>query len=284
MIDNLVRARVREAAVSHRQEQTDYGPGQPQAEAVVAAFEAGAIWADENFEDRRRIGQRQLDDASALMRETVELLRGYEAHHREQAEEADRYGPTPDGEVGREKAERNALMAARLEAWLRGDTQYPTTSADIVPMRRGKTEPSNVREISDPDVFNSLHQIAGLAAPAGRRPPSPMQATLLNDTIGVRVEKRSGDYDFDGEIRAVVIKRSGDIRYVVEDDRGLLLIMNARMCGVPETAPLVAAWRQGGVADLGAFRLTTGDPRFDPARPVCVNGFRFEPTKEDCDV
>jgi len=32
-----------------------------------------------------------------------------------------------------------------------------------------------------------------------------------------------------------------------------------------------------GVADLDAFRLTTCDPRFDPARPATINGFLYHP-------
>jgi hypothetical protein len=46
--------------------------------------------------------------------------------------------------------------------------------------------------------------------------------------IGERVIKSSGDYVFEGEIVSVFTKRSGAVRYVVEDDRGLLLIMNAK--------------------------------------------------------
>lgn len=40
------------------------------------------------------------------------------------------------------------------------------------------------------------------------------------------------------------------------------------------------AWRKEGVADLAAFRLTTGDPRFDPAKPATINGYLFHPAKE----
>lgn len=43
---------------------------------------------------------------------------------------------------------------------------------------------------------------------------------------GYKVAKRSGDYTFFGWIVAIFKKRSGQIRYVVEDERGLLLIMN----------------------------------------------------------
>lgn len=50
--------------------------------------------------------------------------------------------------------------------------------------------------------------------------------------IGHRVVKRGGDYDFDGEIVAVIRKRNGAIRFAVEDDRGLLLIMNAKQVGL----------------------------------------------------
>lgn len=46
-------------------------------------------------------------------------------------------------------------------------------------------------------------------------------------SLGDKVEKRSGDYFFPGEIRAVVVKKSGVIRYVAEDDRGSLHIFRA---------------------------------------------------------
>jgi hypothetical protein len=42
--------------------------------------------------------------------------------------------------------------------------------------------------------------------------------------IGERVIKETGDYTFEGDVVAVITKRSGQIRYVVEDDRGLLMI------------------------------------------------------------
>ncbi len=44
--------------------------------------------------------------------------------------------------------------------------------------------------------------------------------------IGDKIYKDKGDYTFEGEIMAVVFKKSGVRRYVVEDDRGLLLIMS----------------------------------------------------------
>lgn len=38
--------------------------------------------------------------------------------------------------------------------------------------------------------------------------------------------------------------------------------------------------RPEGVADLVALRLRTPDPRFDPAKPVTVNGYLYRPAKE----
>ena len=45
-------------------------------------------------------------------------------------------------------------------------------------------------------------------------------------TEGYKFSKTTGDYSFDGEVVAIIKKKSGAVRYVVEDDRGLLLIMN----------------------------------------------------------
>lgn len=42
--------------------------------------------------------------------------------------------------------------------------------------------------------------------------------------IGDVVDKKGGDYSFTGVVVAAFQKQSGAWRYVVEDDRGLLLI------------------------------------------------------------
>jgi hypothetical protein len=44
--------------------------------------------------------------------------------------------------------------------------------------------------------------------------------------LGDEVEKTGGDYTFHGEVVAVFAKRSGAIRYVVEDAQGLLHIFS----------------------------------------------------------
>ncbi len=45
---------------------------------------------------------------------------------------------------------------------------------------------------------------------------------------GHKFKKTSGDYTFEGTVLCVIEKLSGAIRYAVEDDRGLILIMNER--------------------------------------------------------
>lgn len=50
----------------------------------------------------------------------------------------------------------------------------------------------------------------------------------LDFQVGQAVVKNSGDYIFEGIVVSRFIKKSGAIRYVVEDSRGLLLIMSAK--------------------------------------------------------
>jgi len=42
---------------------------------------------------------------------------------------------------------------------------------------------------------------------------------------GDRVFKDRGDYQFEGNIAVIFAKRSGEVRAVVEDDRGMLMIL-----------------------------------------------------------
>lgn len=43
-------------------------------------------------------------------------------------------------------------------------------------------------------------------------------------SVGDYVRKESGDYRFEGWVDCVFPKRSGQVRYVVEDNRGVLFI------------------------------------------------------------
>lgn len=60
------------------------------------------------------------------------------------------------------------------------------------------------------------------------RPESPIDPAPRVLRVGDRVIKDSGDYVFEGEVRSVFTKRSGVARIAVEDDRGLLLILNEK--------------------------------------------------------
>ena len=75
----------------------------------------------------RATGQRQLDDATALMTEALELFRGYYSHHRDKADARWDAGDAIGSTESNGKAQTNALMAARLEAWLAGKDQYPVS-------------------------------------------------------------------------------------------------------------------------------------------------------------
>ena len=46
--------------------------------------------------------------------------------------------------------------------------------------------------------------------------------------VGAVVRKVGGDYTFVGVVVAVFAKRSGQVRYVVEDDRGILHIFSEK--------------------------------------------------------
>lgn len=245
MRERLAQARTREAAERWvaQQEKGVPVPDQVRMGAHsfrtfrLEAFVAGAEMATEecsrihraeqdDWGVERATGQRQLDDATALMREAAELLRSYEAHHRAKADAIGRgYDNATIKRQGLrerlEKAERNALMAARLEAWLAGEDRYPVRTVDLpgvtsreqaermADWRRNGPWGSNVRPVergplADPDV------VEGLLAASGQ---------------------------------------------------------------VDATCPL-------SLAKATAFRLQTPDPRFDPSRPVCVNGFLYHPATE----
>lgn len=46
--------------------------------------------------------------------------------------------------------------------------------------------------------------------------------------IGSQVKKVGGDYRFDGVVISIFEKLSGQIRYAVEDDRGVIHIYSAK--------------------------------------------------------
>lgn len=97
---------------------------------VIAAFEAGADHAEAEHAIERSTGQRQLDDATALIREAVDLFEAYARHHWSRAD-----GYTDEGEFrmahdSLTKARRNLLMAVRLKEWLAGKDVFAVSLVD----------------------------------------------------------------------------------------------------------------------------------------------------------
>jgi hypothetical protein len=184
----------------------------------------------------RSTGQRQLDDATALMREAAELFRFYEAHHADRAasalEQLTRCRPELDRKqvllaqlaTSNVKRDRNALMASRLEAWLRGEDRYPVTVG-----------PQEAVIGADGDLI-----------PVTRLGETPKRQAIVHSNV-----------------RPVTSGPMAD----------------------PGMASMVAMALAGDAPALGmdgpTFRLQTADPRFDPNRPLVVNGHPFTPATED---
>jgi hypothetical protein len=61
-----------------------------------------------------------------------------------------------------------------------------------------------------------------------------MNPAMLEVTPPVRLTVHGNDYSYDGWVQGIIIKRSGAIRYVVEDDNGRLFIHNAKQIGQRE--------------------------------------------------
>jgi hypothetical protein len=85
-----------------------------------------------------------------------------------------------------------------------------------------------------------VHDMRAVFSRAPSRPDAlrmfnEMFAEVGKFQIGQRVSKTTGDYSFEGEVRMVGSKRSGAIRYVAEDDRGVLMIFNERQLEQVET-------------------------------------------------
>ena len=61
-----------------------------------------------------------------------------------------------------------------------------------------------------------------------------MNPSMLEVSPPVRLTVHGSDYSYDGWVQGIVIKRSGAIRYVIEDDNGRLFIHNAKQSGRAE--------------------------------------------------
>lgn len=161
---------------------------------VVAAFIAGAEKADDlaeaEFAIERAVGQRQLDEAGALMMEAAALFLGYGEHHQARADEFEKSGDVEACAASLRKARVNMSMAVSLREWLQ--CAAPTVDGEPVPSGQVIDFPerfanregygSNVRPVSigplaDPDVVEGLMAGAGLIDAA--TPLSVVKATAF---------------------------------------------------------------------------------------------------------
>lgn len=62
----------------------------------------------------------------------------------------------------------------------------------------------------------------------------PLAASIKLAAMFLPVHITANDYEYDGYLAAVFRKRSGAVRYIVEDDKGRLFVHNAKQLGVEE--------------------------------------------------
>lgn len=216
-------------------------------DVVEAAFAAGADHAAGEFAVERSTGQSQLDDATSLMREAAEHIRG--ALGTDDRPESD-----------------SALVVARLEAWLKGEVRYPVrASHPLYDTKCGLTEADRWRI--------QFREEGRQARRDGKRieecPAFPTIAGQPDQFAGVShgEEWMAGWREEDGpNVRPVTVGPLAD---------------GAIVDGVASALGLVEDGRAVSMAGEDVFRLQTVDPRFNPARPVKVNGFAYHPATED---
>ena len=281
-VNEIVASLVRDAQGAGGDEAADH------AAKRIAAYFAGVHGAEQDlWAIERATGQRQLDEAGALIREAAALLRGYETHHLAKAERISASGGR-DLETeaavddARSKARRNGAMAARLEAWLAGEP---------LPGSMAAADQAAQEAFVSAQLDAGIDQIGEADEPAH----DPDLATGCADDHG----PLAGFFDRDKPLivppaprhdRApadLVAAMAG--ASLIEEGVGWVKVhglANARalfdcLAAANAVAQGGAVWRLEGVADLAAFRLTTGDPRFDPRKPATINGFLYHPTKED---
>lgn len=358
MSSNLTHARARESAADDWLASRDLVEEATVDAAARVGFITGAEWGEGQAEAREA---GRLNDAEILMREAAELLRGYERHHRAKV-------PPPYEGPGRvisqpactdeqlaaiEKADRNGLMAARLEGWLRGDRVFPITAdGDYVAhagFRSAKPQAPAGRE--DPIVglaLSLVQDLGNLVEESGgvyglhlngdtarwsdllrgganeewlesfdrlrdalneRFPTNPVDALEhIAEGMVDGVTIRGVDYEafeqarrqleepadfilpagFDwSQLEGAVVLPSDD--KTVEDCKarfGQNVVVGLTFRGPARGKRMDPEVMEGLLAASGQidgtrpFPLQTPDPRFDPRRPVTVNGFPFTPATE----
>ncbi len=290
-LNEIVASLIRDAQAAGGDDAADY------AAKRVAAYFAGIHGAEQDlWAVERATGQRQLDEAGALIRETATLLRGYEAHHEAKAQRAsERGGRDLETEAAvddaRSKARRNGAMAARLEAWLAGEPLPGSMSAADQAAQEAFVSAAldaGVDQITEADepARNDPDLATGCADDALPGTAEDWRAALENPLIVYRLGEA---HDLVSAMAGAVLIEEG-VGWVkvhgVDNAKALFYVLTlAKLANeaapADPTAPPSAPWRTAGVADLAAFRITTPDPRFDPRAPATINGFLFYPAKED---
>ena len=254
MSSNHTQARTRESAAEAWLSGFDPGDGAgPCGDAgdftrpvVIAAFAAGVDHAEGEHAVERSTGQRQLDDATALMREAAGLFREYEVHHLRRGRE----GSDNLQETHHRKAQRNGLMASRLEAWLNGDQVYPITADGAYVAHAEFRRPAERMEIEDGGIERHVAvDTPGEDTVVAHGEPVPM--------IKGETDRLTGPINWSGS-------------HPFAD----------RACDFPGPDPTRLTVPDGPGRITVTLGLTTGDPRFDPTQPVTVNGYIFHPATE----
>lgn len=105
-------------------------------EALREGFVVGAEWgegqAEADFAIERATGQRQLDDAAALINEACDLFQRYAHHHWARADGYSAEGDWHAAHDSLTKARTNLLMLVRLKEWLAGNDVFTVNPAEAL--------------------------------------------------------------------------------------------------------------------------------------------------------
>ncbi len=280
MSDNHAHARTREAAarwLARDKPLSDATLRGPNRQRIFDAFAAGAEWAispqseeavDAALVDLLR-GAESTEDAAArvkaffgaihrgeqdlwherfaaageLIAESAGLFREYEAHHRAKID-------TEERDVRTHRAERNGKIADKLERWLLDRNPAEVLRQAAVGMVDGETI-KGVDHASFDRAAAMCNEIVVSHVPPGKMGEADVAAQEA--MVGAALD---AGIDQIGE--ADEPPPSG--RHWIDHERS--------RAGLPPRDP-------------APFAITTGDPRFDPAAPVIINGYRYHPAKEN---
>lgn len=283
MKDNHACARAREAAADWLKDRSATHPIPPRVAGATAqslmvdAFLEGARWADERL--------------AGLIASCGELFRFYESHHRDKL-----------------RALEERALQIRASASGLTDAAFDELTAQI-DAAAGKVTRNQLAAIRCETALRCMIPPKG-RAPVGFNPHSAVEHDGMDEPEDTYDGLFPGDPGYQraaGEVR--LTEGAGA---VTDIDQARRKAVNTR--GTDRTAPrglsnlrdpsepalmdpeivegllasagatdatVGATFRMEGVADLVAFRINTGDPKFDPDRPLTVNGFLYHPARKD---